>query len=145
MANNGFWRAFHFHFLCYLFIYLSVLIHLFGIITFFSILKLFFERKKKEEENFTVSIHICLFEQRSSVPQGMAMDWRSAQSSPSLSVVKKILRLEIPVDKYPNVSKPLLLLLFWAPFSSESRSGRPCGGSSSSTLSAAFWGPGGIL
>ncbi|CAA7398261.1 unnamed protein product [Spirodela intermedia] len=40
--------------------------------------------------------------ERSSVPQGMPMDWRSAQSSPSLSIVKKILRLEIPVDKYPN-------------------------------------------
>lgn len=52
MANNGFWRAFHFHFLCYLFIYLSVLIHLFGIITFFSILKLFFERKKKRRRKF---------------------------------------------------------------------------------------------
>ncbi|CAA6661891.1 unnamed protein product [Spirodela intermedia] len=53
--------------------------------------------------------------ERSSVPQGMPMDWRSAQSSPSLSIVKKILRLEIPVDKYPNSMRLVPVQLCRAP------------------------------
>ena len=35
---------------------------------------------------------------------GMAMDWQVAPASPSSYTVKRILRLEIPVDAYPNVS-----------------------------------------
>ncbi|KAG5041862.1 hypothetical protein JHK87_005777 [Glycine soja] len=33
---------------------------------------------------------------------GMAMDWQVAPASPSSYTVKRILRLEIPVDAYPN-------------------------------------------
>lgn len=36
------------------------------------------------------------------------MDWQGAPASPSSYTVKRILRLEIPVDAYPNVS-PFLL------------------------------------
>jgi len=34
----------------------------------------------------------------------MTMDWQGAPGSPSSYTVKRILRLEIPVDNYPNVS-----------------------------------------
>lgn len=34
----------------------------------------------------------------------MTMDWQVAPASPSSYTVKRILRLEIPVDTYPNVS-----------------------------------------
>lgn len=34
----------------------------------------------------------------------MTMDWQGAPASPSSFTVKRILRLEIPVDTYPNVS-----------------------------------------
>ena len=34
----------------------------------------------------------------------MTMDWQGAPGSPSSYTVKRILRLEIPVDSYPNVS-----------------------------------------
>ncbi|XP_050945521.1 KH domain-containing protein At2g38610-like [Cucumis melo] len=33
---------------------------------------------------------------------GMTMDWQGAPASPSSFTVKRILRLEIPVDTYPN-------------------------------------------
>lgn len=42
--------------------------------------------------------------QRLSGPPGMTMDWQGAPASPSSYTVKRILRLEIPVDTYPNVS-----------------------------------------
>ncbi|XP_050287843.1 KH domain-containing protein At3g08620-like [Quercus robur] len=35
-------------------------------------------------------------------PQGMNMDWQVAPASPSSYIVKKVLRLEIPVYSYPN-------------------------------------------
>ncbi|KAF7825392.1 KH domain-containing protein [Senna tora] len=35
-------------------------------------------------------------------PTGMTMDWQGAPASPSSYSVKRILRLEIPVDTYPN-------------------------------------------
>uniref|UniRef100_A0A5B6YIG1 K Homology domain-containing protein n=1 Tax=Davidia involucrata TaxID=16924 RepID=A0A5B6YIG1_DAVIN len=35
-------------------------------------------------------------------PQGMTMDWQAAPGSPISYVVKRVLRLEIPVDSYPN-------------------------------------------
>ncbi|KAK2361393.1 hypothetical protein P8452_65137 [Trifolium repens] len=35
-------------------------------------------------------------------PPGMNMDWQSAPASPSSFTVKRILRLEIPVDTFPN-------------------------------------------
>ncbi|CAK9134880.1 unnamed protein product [Ilex paraguariensis] len=34
--------------------------------------------------------------------QGMTIDWQSAPGSPSSYIVKRVLRLEIPVDSYPN-------------------------------------------
>ncbi|KAE9622317.1 hypothetical protein Lal_00036975 [Lupinus albus] len=41
-------------------------------------------------------------QERFSGPPGMTMDWQSAPASPSSYTVKRILRLEIPVDTYPN-------------------------------------------
>ncbi|KAI4331654.1 hypothetical protein MLD38_029818 [Melastoma candidum] len=41
-------------------------------------------------------------EQRLSGLHGMTMDWQGAPASPSSFTVKRILRLEIPVDTYPN-------------------------------------------
>lgn len=41
--------------------------------------------------------------------QGMNVDWQAAPASPSSYVVKKILRLDIPVDSYPNVSYAIQL------------------------------------
>ncbi|XP_054780861.1 KH domain-containing protein At3g08620 isoform X2 [Prosopis cineraria] len=35
-------------------------------------------------------------------PLGMTMDWQGAPASPSSYTVKRILRLDIPVDTYPN-------------------------------------------
>ena len=46
---------------------------------------------------------VC-YMQRLSGPPGMAMDWQGAPPSPSSYTVKRILRLEIPVDAYPTVS-----------------------------------------
>ncbi|CAA6669223.1 unnamed protein product [Spirodela intermedia] len=40
--------------------------------------------------------------ERFGAPRGTTMDWQSAPPSPSSYIVKKILRLEIPVDTYPN-------------------------------------------
>ncbi|KAJ3703189.1 hypothetical protein LUZ61_006894 [Rhynchospora tenuis] len=40
--------------------------------------------------------------ERLGFPQGMGMDWQGAPPSPNSYIVKKILRLEIPVDTYPN-------------------------------------------
>ncbi|XVF84132.1 hypothetical protein PTKIN_Ptkin17bG0001400 [Pterospermum kingtungense] len=41
-------------------------------------------------------------QERLSGPPGMTMDWQSAPASPSSYTVKRILRLEIPVDTYPT-------------------------------------------
>ncbi|KAK1283034.1 KH domain-containing protein SPIN1 [Acorus calamus] len=41
-------------------------------------------------------------QERLGLSQGMNMDWQGAPASPSSYIVKKILRLEIPVDTYPN-------------------------------------------
>uniref|UniRef100_A0A6N2KZP9 Uncharacterized protein n=1 Tax=Salix viminalis TaxID=40686 RepID=A0A6N2KZP9_SALVM len=41
-------------------------------------------------------------QERLSGPPGMTMDWQGAPASPSSYTVKRILRLEIPVDTYPN-------------------------------------------
>ncbi|KAL4388249.1 hypothetical protein GQ457_09G012500 [Hibiscus cannabinus] len=41
-------------------------------------------------------------QERLSRPPGMSMDWQGAPASPSAYTVKRILRLEIPVDTYPN-------------------------------------------
>ncbi|URD99759.1 KH domain-containing protein [Musa troglodytarum] len=35
-------------------------------------------------------------------PEGVTMDWRGAPTSPNSCIIKKILRLEIPVDTCPN-------------------------------------------
>ncbi|XP_075515247.1 KH domain-containing protein At2g38610-like isoform X1 [Primulina tabacum] len=41
-------------------------------------------------------------EQRLSRPQDMTIDWQSAPGSPSSFTVKRVLRLDIPVERYPN-------------------------------------------
>lgn len=41
-------------------------------------------------------------QERLSGPHGMTMDWQGAPASPSSYTVRRILRLEIPVDNYPN-------------------------------------------
>ncbi|GAB4856208.1 hypothetical protein Ancab_014133 [Ancistrocladus abbreviatus] len=41
-------------------------------------------------------------QERLSGPPGMSMDWQGAPASPSSFTVKRRLRLEIPVDTYPN-------------------------------------------
>ncbi|KAG9137923.1 hypothetical protein Leryth_023665 [Lithospermum erythrorhizon] len=41
-------------------------------------------------------------QERLSGPPGMPMDWQGAPASPSSYTVKRILRLDIPVDTYPN-------------------------------------------
>ncbi|KAE8714436.1 KH domain-containing protein [Hibiscus syriacus] len=43
-----------------------------------------------------------LLQERLNGPPGMTMDWQGALASPSSYTVKRILRLEIPVDTYPN-------------------------------------------
>ncbi|KAI4331653.1 hypothetical protein MLD38_029818 [Melastoma candidum] len=43
-----------------------------------------------------------LSQERLSGLHGMTMDWQGAPASPSSFTVKRILRLEIPVDTYPN-------------------------------------------
>lgn len=48
-------------------------------------------------------------------PQGVAPDWRGASPSAASCIMKKILRLEVPVDAYPKVGHILnfnLILLF---------------------------------
>ncbi|KAI3447864.1 hypothetical protein Pfo_004529 [Paulownia fortunei] len=49
-------------------------------------------------------------QERLSGPRGMTMDWQRAPASPSCYTVKRILRLEIPVDNYPNFSSVEWLL-----------------------------------
>nr|CAB3503305.1 unnamed protein product [Digitaria exilis] len=39
-------------------------------------------------------------------PPGTSMDWQGAPPSPGSYIVKKIIRLEVPVDSYPNVLPP---------------------------------------
>jgi len=41
----------------------------------------------------------------------MAMEWQGAPASPSSYPVKRILRLDLPVDTYPNVSFAVLFSL----------------------------------
>ncbi|XP_009614149.1 KH domain-containing protein At3g08620 [Nicotiana tabacum] len=43
-----------------------------------------------------------LAQERLSGPSGMSMDWHGAPASPSSYTVKRILRLEIPLETYPN-------------------------------------------
>ncbi|XP_010529949.1 PREDICTED: LOW QUALITY PROTEIN: KH domain-containing protein At2g38610-like [Tarenaya hassleriana] len=43
-----------------------------------------------------------LSQERLSGTPGMTMDWQGAPASPSSYTVKRIVRLEIPVDSYPN-------------------------------------------
>lgn len=54
-----------------------------------------------------------ILQQRLGVPQGRPIDWQASPGSPSSFLVKRILRLDIPVDRYPNVSWLYgLLILF---------------------------------
>ncbi|ERN04244.1 KH domain-containing protein At3g08620 isoform X1 [Amborella trichopoda] len=43
-----------------------------------------------------------LQQERLGLPQTMTMDWQGAPASPSSYSIKKILRLELPLDNYPN-------------------------------------------
>ena len=43
----------------------------------------------------------------------MNMDWQVAPASPSSYIVKKVLRLEIPVYSYPNVSNIRMHMWYW--------------------------------
>ena len=52
------------------------------------------------------------------------MDWQSAPASPSSLTVKRILRLEIPVDTYPNVCS-VEVQMFFVCWSYASRFVRP--------------------
>ncbi|GFP99784.1 kh domain-containing protein at2g38610 [Phtheirospermum japonicum] len=45
---------------------------------------------------------LIMTQQRMGVHHGMTMDWQGAPASPSSYNVKRILRLDIPVDNYPN-------------------------------------------
>lgn len=47
--------------------------------------------------------HWFLLKQRLSGPQGMTIDWKPP-GSPSSFLMKRVLRLDIPVDRHPNVS-----------------------------------------
>lgn len=48
--------------------------------------------------------------QRLSGASGMSMDWHGAPASPSSYTVKRILRLEIPLETYPNVRDLFIIL-----------------------------------
>lgn len=50
---------------------------------------------------------IYLWQRLSGAP-GMSMDWHGAPASPSSYIMKRILRLEIPLETYPNVRVYLL-------------------------------------
>ncbi|XP_057521059.1 KH domain-containing protein At3g08620 [Amaranthus tricolor] len=43
-----------------------------------------------------------LHQERLSGPLGMSMDWQGAPASPSSYTLKRVMRLDIPVDSYPN-------------------------------------------
>ncbi|CAO2815933.1 unnamed protein product [Amaranthus hypochondriacus] len=43
-----------------------------------------------------------LHPERLSGPHGMSMDWQGAPASPSSYTLKRVMRLDIPVDSYPN-------------------------------------------
>nr|GLL33554.1 KH domain-containing protein At3g08620-like isoform X1 [Ipomoea trifida]GMD28293.1 KH domain-containing protein At3g08620-like isoform X1 [Ipomoea batatas]GMD29152.1 KH domain-containing protein At3g08620-like isoform X1 [Ipomoea batatas] len=45
---------------------------------------------------------MSILKQRLSGPQGMPIDWQAASGSPSSLIAKRVLRLDIPVDRYPN-------------------------------------------
>lgn len=40
----------------------------------------------------------------------MTIDWPAAGGNPSSYVVKRVIRMDIPVDRYPNVSKLTLFV-----------------------------------
>ncbi|PWZ20199.1 hypothetical protein Zm00014a_034309 [Zea mays] len=50
----------------------------------------------------TYAFALRTIQKRLGFPQRTSMDWQGAPPSPSTQVVKKILRLEVPVDSYPN-------------------------------------------
>ena len=43
--------------------------------------------------------------------QAPPMGWPGTQGIPSTPVVKRVIRLDVPVDKYPNVSQNLVISL----------------------------------
>ena len=64
-----------------------------------------------EEVSWTYhSIFIPSTFQRNGFPRG-AMGWQGAAQNPSSYIVKKIVRLEVPTDAYPNVCSFLLVMV----------------------------------
>lgn len=49
--------------------------------------------------------------QRMASFQAPPMGWPGTQAVPTTPVVKRVIRLDVPVDKYPNVSQNLVLSL----------------------------------
>lgn len=45
-----------------------------------------------------------ILQQRFGGSQGRPIDWQASPGSPSSFVVKRMVRIDIPVDRYPNVS-----------------------------------------
>lgn len=43
--------------------------------------------------------------------QAPPMGWHGAQGVPTTPIVKRVIRLDVPVDKYPNVSQNRVLSL----------------------------------
>lgn len=43
--------------------------------------------------------------------QAPPVGWHGAQGVPTTPIVKKVIRLDVPVDKYPNVSQICVLSL----------------------------------
>ncbi|GMP86191.1 hypothetical protein CsSME_00039060 [Camellia sinensis var. sinensis] len=70
-----------------------------------AVFHFFFLLSPAHEKTKLYSWHLVLLitSQRLSGPPGMTMDWQgSLAASPSSYTVKRILRLEIPVDTFPN-------------------------------------------
>ncbi|KAG8371598.1 hypothetical protein BUALT_Bualt13G0104600 [Buddleja alternifolia] len=52
--------------------------------------------------NWNCNVWSGIQQERLGGPQCMTMDWQSAPGSPSSFLVKRVLRLDIPVERYPN-------------------------------------------
>ena len=42
--------------------------------------------------------------------QASNMGWHGAPGIPTIPIVKRVVRLDVPVDKFPNVSKDVIVL-----------------------------------
>ena len=64
---------------------------------------------RRSKLNLPFYFHTLTF-QRNGFPRG-AMGWQGAAQNPSSYIVKKIVRLEVPTDAYPNVCSFLLVMV----------------------------------